>query len=147
MALPRKQHWETRAFHEFLLSRAHTPFTWGDNDCALFAADGVKAITDVDIASDFRGKYTDEVGAWAAVKTVCGGTTIEDAAAYCAQKHGLVEWTHPLMAKRGDLVVLEESGNLVSGLVHLSGRHVVVVGEKGLHRLSISAIKRAWHYE
>ena len=66
--------------------------------------------------------------------------------AYCAAKHEMSEWIYPLMARRGDLVVLEESGRLIAGLVHLEyGRHLVCAGEKGLHRLPITDIKRAWH--
>jgi hypothetical protein len=147
MALKRSEHWATRAFHKFLLARAKTPFVWGETDCALFCADGIQAITGVDIASDFRGKYQDEAGAIALIKTVTGGSTIVDAAAWCAQKHGLVECIHPLMARRGDLVIVQSGGVPISGLVHLSGRHVVAQGEKGLMRLSISAIERSWHYE
>ena len=70
--------------------------------------------------------------------------TVEDAAAYCAKKHGLVELTHPLQAQRGDLVVLEDSGRVIAGLVHLSGREIVAAGEKGLKKISIMNIKRAW---
>jgi hypothetical protein len=143
--LTRVKHWATRAFHEFLLARANTQFVWGQHDCALFAADGIQAMTGVDIAADFRGKYTDEASAMAAIKSIAGGSTIADAAAYCATKHEMPQWTYPLMARRGDLVVLQESGRLIAGLVHLSGRHIVCAGEKGLHRLPITDVQRAWH--
>jgi hypothetical protein len=144
MALTRIQHWQTRAFHQFLLDRSRTPFRWSENDCALFAADGVLAQTGTDIASEFRGKYTDEAGALATIKAVCGGSTVADAAAYCATKHSMVELQHPLMAQRGDLVIVKDAGNLVAGLVHLSGRDIAVVGEKGLHRVPITSVTRAW---
>lgn len=137
--------WNERPFHDFLMARARTPFVWGEHDCALFAADGVKAITGVDIAADFRGKYADEVSALASIKAICGGTSVADAAAWCAAKHTMPEWRAPLFAQRGDLVVLEESGRMIAGLVHLNGRHVVCAGENGLHRLPITAIVRAWH--
>jgi hypothetical protein len=146
MALTRIQHWETRGYHMFLEGRARQPFAWGTNDCATFTADGVKAITGVDIAADFRGKYHDEASALAAVKEICGGSTVADAAAYCAGKHGLVEWQYPLMARRGDLVVARNlDGSPIAGLVHLSGRHVVTVAAKGLVRLELTSILRAWH--
>lgn len=119
-------------------------FKWGVNDCALFAADGIQAYTGVDIADDFRGKYSDEAGAFALIRQVTGGATVADAAAYCAKKHALRERIHPLMAQRGDLVVVESAGVLISGLVHLNGRHVVVASEKGLNRLPITTVKRSW---
>lgn len=148
MSLKRQKFWDTRAYHNFLIERAKTPFAWGKNDCALFAADGIQAITGVDIAADFRGKYSDEAGALAAIKSVCNGTTVADAAVYCAQKNGLKEWAKPLLARRGDLVVFTApTGSLVAGLVHLSGAHIVAVGEQGLYRFSISKVLRAWHYE
>jgi hypothetical protein len=144
MPLTRAQHWATRSYHDFLLSRAKTPFAWGQHDCALFAADGVLAMTGVDIAADFRGKYTNEASALALIKQLAGGSTVADAAAWCAAKHGLVEREYPLMAQRGDLVVLEDSGRLIAGLIHLSGRHIVAAGETGLKRILITAAKRAW---
>jgi hypothetical protein len=147
MTLKRQKHWATRAYHTFLLSRAKTPFKWGEHDCALFAADGIQANTGVDIASDFRGKYSDQAGAMALIKQLTGGSTVADAAAWCAAKAGLVEWVHPKCAQRGDLVVFEApNGDLVSGLVHLSGQ-VVAVGEGGLFKFPISKVLRAWHYE
>jgi hypothetical protein len=142
--LTRHEHWATRAFHQFLKARAGVPFTWGSQDCALFAADGIEAMTGVDIASDFRGKYHDEASALAAIAEICGGKTLEDAAVYCATKHGLLERKHPLFAQRGDLVVLEDSGRIIAGLVHLNGRHVVAPGDKGLKRLPITQILRSW---
>jgi len=154
MTLKRQKHWETRAFHEFLLARARTGFRWGVNDCALFAADGIRAVTGVDIASDFRGKYADWTSALALIESLTGGSTVADAAVYCATKHGLKEWAdkngkpQPLFARRGDLVVfIAPTGDLVAGLVHLSGRHIVAVGEGGLYRFPISKALRAWHYE
>ncbi|MBB6144708.1 hypothetical protein HNQ77_002664 [Silvibacterium bohemicum] len=137
-------HWHTRLYHPWLMEVANKPFKWGEWDCCLAAADGIKVQTGVDIAADFRGKYTDQASAFATIKAITGGSTVADAAAYCANKFGLSEWKYPLMAQRGDLVVVEDAGNLVAGLVHLNGRHVVVVAEDGLHRVSISKVKRAW---
>ena len=138
-------HWRTREYHEFLLDSVRLPFIWGVRDCALFAASGIEAVTGVDIAEDFRGKYTDEASAFALIKTLTGGTTVEDATVYCTTKHGLVEWEHPLMAQRGDLVVLEESGRIIAGLVHLNGRQIACQGAVGMHLVPITQLKRAWH--
>lgn len=149
MHLKRANHWATRSFHNFLVERASTPFTWGLHDCALFAADGILAMTGIDIAAEFRDQYTDEASAMATITKITGveNPTVADAAAYCANRHGLREWRYPLMARRGDLVVVEDSGRLIAGLVHLSGRHVVAAGEDGLMRLPITSIKRAWHVQ
>jgi hypothetical protein len=142
----RHMHWATRSLHKHLVATRALPFKWGTHDCALFAANAIESMTGVDIASDFRGLYHDEAGAKAAIEKVTGvvNGTVEDAAAYCAAKHGLVELVHPLTARRGDLVVLEDSGRVIAGLVHLSGREIVSAGEKGLKKISIMNIKRAW---
>jgi hypothetical protein len=146
MALKRLKHWATRGYHNFLLERAHSPFVWGANDCSSFAADGVKAITGTDIADDFRGKYHDKESAFALIKSVTGGSTVADAAPYCAKKHGLEELPNPLFAQRGDLVVfVAPTGDLVSGSIHLNGSQIVAMGEDGLWMFPITEVKRAWH--
>jgi len=143
--LARQKHWATRSYHEFLLARARMPFAWGSNDCALFAADGICAMTGIDIAAAFRGQYDDETSAAAAIARIAGGSTVADAAAWCAAQHGLGEWPHRLRAQRGDLVVFENGGRLIAGLVHLSGAHLVSVSESGLVRVPVSRIQRSWH--
>jgi hypothetical protein len=148
--LDKHQDWHAKTFDPFLRERAEMPFAWGTNDCALFAADAILANTGVDIADDFRGKYTTQLGAFQTIRDVTGGTTVADAAAYCANKHGLTEHKYPLMAKRGDLVVIQNGENLIAGVVHLNGHHVISVSETGLVRLPIanhngkSNIVRAW---
>lgn len=39
------------------------PFAWGSHDCCLLACDAVDTITGVDLAADFRGRYTSKIGA------------------------------------------------------------------------------------
>ena len=144
MSLSKQEQWHTRAFDIFLRQQADVAFRWGENDCCLFAANSILACTGVDIATDFRGKYDSEESAFALIKTVTGGSTVADAAAYCAVAHGLVENTHPLMAKRGDLVVITNGDTTICGVVHLNGRHVVSVTDRGLVRLPISKVVRSW---
>lgn len=144
MPISRKQTWQSD-LHTFLLERANSPFVWGVRDCSLFCADAIYAMTGTDIAADFRAQYHDETTAFAAIKKITGGSTVADAAEYCAAKFGLTEWKHPLMAQRGDLAIIENDGRLIAAIVHLNGIHVVTVTDKGLSPFSISDIKRAWH--
>jgi hypothetical protein len=143
MALKRSVSWQTRELHEFFKS-ADAPFEWGANDCCLFPANGILAMTGTDIAADFRGKYHDEASAFALIREIAGGETVADAAAWCAAKFELQEWPRPLFAQRGDLVVLEDAGRLIAGIVALTGRHVRSVGPDGLKWLPLSAVVRAW---
>jgi hypothetical protein len=168
MALERKPYWDTRELNDFLIARAFMPFSWGVNDCALFVADAIEAMTGTDIAADFRG-YTDEAGAWDAIRRVRGAVlgvsgadavvTVDAAAEYCAQKFGLEEAAFPLQARRGDFCTFMQAGRLMLGLIHLNGRDIVTPGAKGLERTAIAemaiaedgtevrtmAIRRAWH--
>lgn len=150
MALPRiHEHWREVHFDAHLNAIARKPFAWGEHDCCLFAADAIQSFTGIDIAADFRGKYTDKLSAFKAIRAITGGNTVADAAAWCAAKHGLVELQHPLCAQRGDLVVLRQSAadtadQLIAGVVHLSGAHLVSVSESGAVRLPITNVVRAW---
>jgi hypothetical protein len=143
MPLKRRQHWATRELNQHIIDRAKAPHIYGQNDCCLFAADGIKAMTGVDIAEDFRG-YTTEAGALKTIKKVTSGSNVEHAAEYCAQKYDLAELKYPLMAQRGDLVLIEEADGLKMGLIHLGGACAVVPGEKELRRVPLTSIKRAW---
>jgi hypothetical protein len=145
MALQRTTHWATRELDSFLRDHRHTPFAWGLNDCCLFAANAIQAFTGTDIAADFRGKYTDEASAFALIKSVTGSSTVADAVAWCAEKHGLLEWPTPRYAQRGDLLVMENGGAQIAGVLHLSGRHGISMAQDGPVRLPLSAIVRAWH--
>jgi len=56
MTLTRFPDWQVR-FEAFMRERAAMPFAWGRNDCALFAADAVLALTGVDVVpAGLRGK-------------------------------------------------------------------------------------------
>jgi hypothetical protein len=43
--------------------RMTTPFEWGSQDCCLWAADCVLAVSGVDYAAPFRGRYSTAAGA------------------------------------------------------------------------------------
>lgn len=144
MSIKRREHWATRELKQFLIDKKNARFEWGVCDCCLIAADAILAITGTDVADDFRGKYHDEASAFALIRQVAGGTTVADAAAYCALKHGLQEWKTPLLAKRGDLVVIQDEEQLIAGFVHLNGTHAVSIGSPGLRFFPLSQVTRAW---
>ncbi|WP_184259425.1 DUF6950 family protein [Granulicella mallensis] len=144
MALVRLPKWDTQLLPAFIAAHKNVSFKWGTSDCCLMAADAIQAMTGVDIASDFRGKYTDEASAFALIKSVANGTTVADAAAYCAAKHGLTEWSKPLLAQRGDLVTIQNGTQLIAGFVGIDGRYAISIGETGLMQFPISVITRAW---
>lgn len=63
-AMKRFPDWPQRLSRAIEAKRAE-PHAWGQNDCALCAADLVAAMTGHDFGAPFRGRYSDEAGAWA----------------------------------------------------------------------------------
>ncbi len=49
--------WKAR-LSDYVLGAGNRPLVFGSFDCMLFAAGGVEAVTGVDLAADFRGRYT-----------------------------------------------------------------------------------------
>jgi hypothetical protein len=138
----RIDHWEHK-LHDFLMSRAGKPFAWGSNDCCLFVADAIETIIGVDPAKDFRGKYSDQKEAFSQIKSITGGSTVEDVANFEFSKLGFNS-VPVLFAQRGDAVLLEGDQGLALGIVHLDGRHALFVSAKGLSKLPVKNCKRAW---
>ena len=92
--------WPERLFTVVKKAKQST-FVWGENDCALFACDCVKAMTGIDHASKARGKYKTEKGAWRALAKIEGVKTLPELAdKYLGSRIDLVN------AKRGDVVSL-----------------------------------------
>lgn len=52
--MQRHHDWPER-LHTFIESRRHASFAWGKNDCVLFFADAILAMTGVDLAEPYRG--------------------------------------------------------------------------------------------
>jgi hypothetical protein len=107
-ALPRLPKWRAR-FSSYLIEVAGKPFEWGAHDCALHPADGVLAITGVDLAADFRGRYTTEIGAAKALKRHGSG----DLASTFAAKMPEID---PAGARVGDVVIFDGPFGETGGL-------------------------------
>lgn len=119
VSLKRRPDWPER-FIAFVESRRHTPFAWGSNDCALFAADGIEAMTGVDLAKEWRG-YKSERGALSRIKKAGGMRAF---ASGLSEKHvGLVQ--------RGDVVLALIEGRETFGLA-LGNGFYCAPGPEGL---------------
>lgn len=53
--------WRKRLF-DLTAQKQNLPFSYGKNDCTLFGADVVTALTGVDLAEKYRGKYRSLTG-------------------------------------------------------------------------------------
>jgi hypothetical protein len=69
----RLENWEA-LLSEYLASMQDAEFVWGQNDCAMFACNGARAITGVDPIPHYRGKYSTAMGSAKALKRYGAGT-------------------------------------------------------------------------
>lgn len=119
------------------------PFEWGVNDCALFTADAVEAITGTDLASECRGRYNSKETAAALLRELCGAG-LEEYAALKAQQYGMAE-TDIWHAKRGDMVLYVQDTGPSLGIVSLDGmRALIAVEGKSIERTPVLKCSRAW---
>ncbi|GGB15175.1 hypothetical protein GCM10011380_00730 [Sphingomonas metalli] len=126
--------WEER-LHDYLAAQEGAEFVWGKNDCALFAAGAVQAMTGEDPATAYRGRYTTAAGSVRALKRYGAGTLVSTIDALFPQRD-------PGFARRGDLV-------MVDGMVGVCvGADAVFIGEQdeapGLVRFGRDRWVKAW---
>lgn len=138
--MPRIDLWEGRLAS--LIDKARdTSFEWGKHDCALFAADGVQALTGFDPASPYRGRYRSEKEAGKILSKVGGLIGLMETVAE-SQGWRSVE---PLFAQRGDVVMAEVDGLMPLGVC--TGSHFAFLMEpKGLVELDVmdKRVLMAW---
>lgn len=124
----RPEGWDER-LRRFVARRRRRPFVWGENDCALFAASAVRALTWRDPAEWFRGRYRTKAGATNALSAYVEahelGAKLSGAGDDRWSMRLEAVATHllgspldsPLFAQRGDVVALPgEDGRTVLGI-------------------------------
>lgn len=112
------------------------PFEWGVHDCALFAADAVLAMTDMDLADGFRGRYRTARGA----RRILGRGGMAGVADLAATQLPDVA---PALAAQGDIAVVVTGDGPALGVV--TGPLVAVPGRAGLGFVPRSEATRAFH--
>lgn len=119
---------------EFMSSHANRPFAWGTHDCCQFVRDALRLMTGRDIAIP---RYRTERGAVRALELLGG---YEGAmAAYGAQP-----LPGPLLAQRGDVVMVKVDGLFEGALAICTGIAAHSVGPGGLEAAPQSQWLRAW---
>jgi hypothetical protein len=144
--IKRIDHWQL-ALHDFIDSKRNVVFSYDSSigtDCATFVCDAILAMTGTDIAAEFRGKYTTQVGALKVIKQVTGGSTVEDVADHVTDQYGIAVLDNHLFAQRGDVVLFDGAEGPALGIVYLDGKNAVFVGDKGLSKLPVRQCRRAW---
>lgn len=124
--------WEQR-LHALTLERLSTPYEWGVNDCALFAADAVLAMTGKDPMAEFRGRYDSQIGALRLISDM-GKDSLGDAVAT------MLDEIEPARLSRGDVGLFDG----VEGpfLAIVQGVSAVAPGADGLtHVKTVTALR------
>ncbi|MBC3411275.1 hypothetical protein HU720_08155 [Pseudomonas sp. SWRI51] len=94
----RNRNWTTQLAHT-IKAATERPFSWGEFDCCLFAADCSMAICGVDPAASYRGRYTTETGAKRLLKRNHG--SLEGAWDACFSR------VEPAFTQRGDVALYD----------------------------------------
>lgn len=135
----RVKNWRNQLY-DFIEIHRKLPFIWGRNDCCLFACTAVQAMTGIDIASDFRGKYSSGREALAVLQKL-GYASVEDVANKKASEYGIEEI--PLQfTKFGD--VLLQHGPFGSQLGLCINTHIAVPGPEGIEIMMKNSVLKAW---
>jgi hypothetical protein len=140
--MQRRPDWEC-VLDEFLRAHENHRFEYGKWDCCLFVCDAIVAMTRVDLAASFRGKYSTRAEAMNTISKQLGSTSIQTVVEYAAAKNHMPEVAVP-HAHRGDMVLVAQGRDYSLGLIALNGREVVVISKRGLWRLPLSRAVRAW---
>lgn len=130
--MKRRPDWQLR-LEAFARERADAPFAWGVNDCALFAADAVQAMTGVHLCPGLRGYrgVRDGVRALAAVGGVRG---LAGAA--------LGEPIQVAFARPGDVVVVQAGKR--EALAVCNGQTAIAPGQHGAVAFPMKHALAAW---
>ncbi len=120
----RHRDWTTRLNAEIQAAQGR-PFSWGEFDCCLFAADCCEAVCGVDPAAPYRGRYTTEVGAKRVLRNTHG--SLEGGWDACFKRVPVS------MAQRGDVVLFDSEHGRCVGVVWANA--VFAVTEEGVHRV------------
>lgn len=131
------------ALTKFNIAALQKPFAWGVNDCCLYVADVIKAMTGEDLAEDFRGKYGNEIEAMRFLAGL-GYRDVEELAS--SRLPEIVDREHkpaPSLARRGDVVSMADgAGNFF--ITICDGRTAVGPTKQGINHNPMSAARRAW---
>jgi hypothetical protein len=128
----RKENWPSILTEQIKAARLR-PFSWGQHDCALFAASVINAMTGSELGKEFIGKYKTAAGAKKIIDKFGG---IE------AMANKYFEEVPVYFCQRGDLVMTQRNGQLTLGIC--VGENCAFPGIEKLEYLKLSECTKAW---
>lgn len=132
--LHRRPDWKPR-LHAYLTACATRAFRPGQHDCMLWAAGDIEALTGVDLAAAWRGRYTTLAGGRRILRKA--GFTDEFALADAYLPRAPLAYAAP-----GDLAAIEGDYGLAMGIVQ--GAQVYGLLPVGWTLLPIAAAQTLW---
>lgn len=131
--LQRRRDWRARLYG-YLAEVKAAPIEWGAHDCAVgLAARAVEAMTGVDLAARWRGRYDSAAGALRVLKE----EGFADLETLC---RSLLPPVHPSMAQLGDIALVPVDGAL-DALGIVIGERVTVLTSTGIGTVDLLASK------
>lgn len=131
--MSRRQDWP-RELQVFCRERRSMPFAWGQNDCALLAADWVWRCTGHDPIAHLRGAWHDAVSAARQIDALGG--------LYNAVTEILGPPISPSFARRGDVALIEIEGR--ETLSVCVGEHALGPAADGALLAPMTAATAVW---
>lgn len=121
----RREDWRKR-LGEYVAGLRAEPYAFGRQDCWLFVAGAVKAMTGIDHAEPHRGRYKTARGALGVMKRAGAPNMADFAGLY------LGEPIHPVEAQIGDVMAFPTDDAFGFSLGILNGEQVLVVTPAGI---------------
>ncbi len=122
------------------------PFEYGTHDCVMFVLGAISCLLGVDVTEGYLGTYKTANGALRKIKKATGGTTVVAVMDYLAKTYpdAIKRASNVLATRRGDVVCVENNGELSLGIVSFNGKYAWFVGEK-LTPIRVATCIKAWH--
>lgn len=142
--MKRREDWKARLI-AYLAASHSTPFQEGIHDCALFAAGAVEAMTGVDYAAPYRGRYKTTRGGYRILRKDGYADHVALCAACLPEIRDATGAPQPSMAQAGDITVLEGTDGLALGVVQGEWIYVLDAGRAHIGVRPFRDALRAFH--
>lgn len=134
--------WQS-ALEKFLNAHRLDPFAYGSWDCALFVCDAVLAMTGVDMAAQFRDRYSSRSEAREVAREITGGPSVLKIARHVTTMHAMPK-TPVSHLRRGDVALIRRPNDFSLGIVSFNGMEIITVTPLGLQHIPLSNAAYGW---
>jgi hypothetical protein len=135
VTLRKRPDWRAR-LSAYIAATWAQPFGYGRQDCALFAAGAIEAMTGTDPAAGFRGRYATRDEGMMLLFTEDGAMGPIDLA------RRILTAVPPAFAQAGDIAVVDAEEGRALGVV--AGPHVYLAGVGGLVTVPLAKARAAF---